>query len=166
MTDAPSPARDTAAARPGPVRPDVAVRALGPGDEADWRRLWALYLAFYETSRPDEVAATTFRRLLDPAEPMFGLVAMEPGRVVGIANCILHRHGWSLADVCYLQDLYVDEAVRGSGVGRALIEAVYAEADARGAPSVYWMTQEFNATGRRLYDRVGRLTPFIRYVRP
>jgi GNAT superfamily N-acetyltransferase len=142
------------------------VRALAPADEADWRRLWTGYLAFYETTRPEAVHATTFARLLDPAEPMFGLVAERDGAVIGLANCIVHRHGWSVADVCYLQDLYVDEDLRGSGAGRALIEAVYAEADRRGLASVYWMTQAFNARGRRLYDRVGKLTPFIRYVRP
>ena len=32
-------------------------------------------------------------------------------------------------------------------------------------PNVYWLTQEFNATARRLYDRVGRATPFIKYRR-
>ena len=50
-------------------------------------------------------------------------------------------------------------------MGRALIEAVYAAADAEGTPSVYWTTQHFNEVGRRLYDRVGRLTPFIKYER-
>ena len=54
---------------------------------------------------------------------------------------------------------------RGTGAGRALIEAVYAEADAAGTPNVYWLTQEFNVIARRLYDRVGRATPFVKYVR-
>jgi GNAT superfamily N-acetyltransferase len=55
--------------------------------------------------------------------------------------------------------------VRGTGAGRALIEAVYAAGDAAGCPTVYWMTQDFNAAGRRLYDRVAKLTPFIKYQR-
>ena len=58
-----------------------------------------------------------------------------------------------------------DPSVRGQGVGRALIEAVYAAADAAGCPSVYWMTQEFNAEARKLYDRIATLTPFIKYQR-
>jgi hypothetical protein len=53
----------------------------------------------------------------------------------------------------------------GAGVGRALIEAVYAEADRDGCPNVYWMTQEFNETARRLYDRIATLTPFVKYSR-
>ncbi|MDX1733577.1 MAG: GNAT family N-acetyltransferase, partial [Halioglobus sp.] len=61
--------------------------------------------------------------------------------------------------------LYVDASQRGSGAGRALIEAVYAAADAAGCPTVYWTTQHFNAAGRALYDRVGVQTPFIKYSR-
>ena len=77
----------------------------------------------------------------------------------GLAHYLFHRHGWRIENVCYLQDLYADPEVRGTGIGRALIEAVYAAADAAGAPSVYWLTQEFNATARRLYDRIGTLDP-------
>jgi GNAT superfamily N-acetyltransferase len=76
-----------------------------------------------------------------------------------------HRHGWKVEPVCYLQDLYAAPDVRGTGLGRALIEAVYAQADSDGCPSVYWMTQEFNATARKLYDRIATLTPFIKYSR-
>ena len=50
-------------------------------------------------------------------------------------------------------------------MGRALIEAVYQAADAAGAPGVYWLTQDFNTDARRLYDRIGVLTPFIKYSR-
>lgn len=143
----------------------TAVRALARGDEGDWRRLWADYLAFYDTTRPEAVFRATFTRLLDPSEPMFGLAAVQGERLVGIVHCILHRHCWSEADTCYLQDLYVDADVRGQGAGRALIEAVYAAADRLGAISVYWMTQEYNYRGRILYDRVGQRTPFIKYQR-
>ena len=83
----------------------------------------------------------------------------------GLVHFLFHRHCWRVENVCYLQDLYVDADLRGRSRGRALIEAVYAAADDAGCPSVYWLTQHFNAPGRRLYDRVGRLTPFIRYDR-
>jgi hypothetical protein len=42
---------------------------------------------------------------------------------------------------------------------------VYTSADALGADEVYWLTQEFNATARRLYDQVAKATPFIKYRR-
>jgi len=142
------------------------IRDLTAADEGDWRRLWADYLAFYETARPESVYATTFARLLDPAEPMRGFVAEADGAPVGLVHIIYHRHCWAEADICYLQDLYVEPDRRGHGVARALIEHVYRAADAAGAVSVYWMTQEFNYMGRILYDRVGVRTPFIKYQRP
>ena len=144
----------------------VAIRPLVAADEAAWRALWADYLAFYETSVSEEVVATTFRRLLSGAPGEYrALVAEAQGRLVGLAHYLTHRHCWRVEDVVYLQDLYVAPETRGSGAGRALIEAVYARADAAGTPAVYWLTQEFNATARRLYDRVATLTPFIKYQR-
>ncbi|MEO0362858.1 MAG: GNAT family N-acetyltransferase, partial [Pseudomonadota bacterium] len=107
------------------------VRPLEMRDHDDWRRLWTLYLQFYETSVGEEVYETLWRRLQsgDPHE-FSGLVAEVDGRVVGLAHYLFHRHCWRVENVCYLQDLYVDETVRGTGAGRALIEAVYAAADA------------------------------------
>ena len=69
-----------------------------------------------------------------------GLLAVAGGVPVGLAHYIFHRHGWQIEDVCYLQDLYVAPEARGTGAGRALIEAVYAAADAAGRPNVYWLT--------------------------
>lgn len=144
----------------------VEVRPLREDDHAEWRRLWTAYLAFYETTVPQEVYEITWARLMgeDPRD-VRGLVAEVEGRPAGLTQFLFHRHGWKTRDVCYLQDLYADPEMRGSGVGRALIEAVYAAADARGAPDVYWLTQEHNHAARRLYDRIGRATPFMRYVR-
>lgn len=144
----------------------LSVRPLRKDDEPTWRSLWKAYLAFYETDRTEEVYETTYARLLsdDPHE-FHGMIADVNGTPQGLAHYLFHRHGWSVENVCYLQDLYVAPEARGQGVGRALIEAVYAAADKAGAPSVYWLTQDFNTTARRLYDRVGTLTPFIKYAR-
>jgi GNAT superfamily N-acetyltransferase len=64
-----------------------------------------------------------------------GLIATLDGRPVGLVHYLFHRHGWKIENVCYLQDLYADPEVRGKGIGRALIEAVYAAADAEGCPT-------------------------------
>jgi len=144
---------------------DITVRSLTRADEPHWRRLWSAYLRFYETEVAQEVYETTFARLLDPNRPQWGLLAERGATPVGLVNFIFHPHNWKIEDVCYLQDLYADPEVRGQGVGRALIEAVYAAADVQGVPTVYWMTQEFNAEARKLYDRIGQLTPFIKYQR-
>ncbi len=144
----------------------VTIRPLEPTDREEWTALWRAYLAFYETERPAEVYDTTWERLMTAGEDPHGFCAVDgSGRLVGIVHYIFHRSCWTIGPYCYLQDLYADPSVRGLGVGRALIEAVYAAADAQGASSVYWLTQEFNATARRLYDRIGKVTPFIKYTR-
>jgi len=150
-----------------PNHPSVVIRPIEAGDEAEWRRLWRAYLAFYKTERPEQVYATTFARLLSGKPNEFnGFIALVDGRPVGLTHYLFHRTCWAEADTCYLQDLYADPEMRGKGIGRALIEAVYAAADDHGAATVYWMTQDFNATARRLYDRIATLTPFIKYQRP
>ncbi len=142
------------------------IRPLRPEDQTDWRRLWTAYLAFYKTTVPEPVYASTFARLLgDDPRDFSGLIAEVDGKPLGLTHYLFHRHCWKLEETCYLQDLYVAPEARGTGLGRALIEAVYARADAAGAPAVYWLTQDFNHEARLLYDRIAKVTPFIRYNR-
>lgn len=145
---------------------EIEIRVLTRDDKPGWAALWTAYLTFYETSRPQGIYDLYFDRLLgDDPQDFSCLIALQDGQAVGLAHYLFHRHGWSEENVCYLQDLYVAPETRGTGLGRKLIEAVYAAADAAGAPSVYWLTQDFNATARQLYDRVGQKTPFIKYAR-
>ena len=142
------------------------IRPLGIEDRSEWAQMWSDYLSFYDIEVAPEVYETTFARLINPANRVQNaLVAELDGAAVGLVHYIYHAHNWRVEDVCYLQDLYAKESVRGQGIGRALIEAVYAAADANGTPNVYWMTQDFNANARLLDDRIGTLTPFIKYSR-
>ena len=144
----------------------IEIRPIAPADREAWQALWTAYLDFYESSVSDEVYDTTFARLCDPElRVQKGLLAINDETPVGLVHYIYHAHNWRLEPVCYLQDLYADPSVRGQGVGRKLIEAVYEKADVDGCPSVYWLTQNFNTEARKLYDRVGTLTPFIKYNR-
>ncbi len=144
----------------------LAIRPLTEDDRAAWEKLWQGYLAFYEVALADDITEATWRRLLDPDEDMYCLCAVNgSGAIIGIVHYLYHRVTWAIADRCYLEDLYVTDAARGAGAGRALIEAVYAAADQRGADQVYWLTQDFNETARKLYDRIGSVTPFIKYRR-
>ena len=125
-----------------------------------------MYLDFYETQLPEDIYTTTFERLLaKDITSQNAIVAVLGDRMVGLVHFIFHPHNWKIEDVCYLQDLYVLDSVRGRGVGRLLIESVYEEADRRGTPTVYWLTQDFNKTARLLYDKIANVTPFIKYNR-
>jgi GNAT superfamily N-acetyltransferase len=145
----------------------VTIRAIAPADRAAWEPLWAGYNAFYDrsgaTALPAEVTQTLWQRLFDPGEPMFALVAEQSGRMVGITHYLFHRSTSRIEPVCYLQDLFTSPEARGRGVGRALIEGVYAQARDAGAKRVYWQTRETNAAGRQLYDKVARHLGFIVY---
>ncbi|MEM7643218.1 MAG: GNAT family N-acetyltransferase [Pseudomonadota bacterium] len=144
----------------------IHLRAPRPQDRAVWGVLWTGYLDYYETRLPDAVHDTAFARLLSDDPTTFsGLIAWHGDAAVGLVHWVTHPHMWRPEGVTYLQDLFTAPAALGKGVARALIEAVYAAADARGAPRVYWLTQDFNATARRLYDRIGFKSPFIRYDR-
>ena len=146
---------------------ELTIRPIRAADEPEWRRLWTGYLEYYESELPEDIYRSTFDRLVsDDPQEFHGLIAEIDGQPVGLVHYVYHRSCWSIENNCYLQDLFVDPGVRGKSIGRALIEAVYQAADEAGHPNVYWLTQHFNATGRRLYDRVGELSPFIVYNRP
>lgn len=144
------------------------VRALGSEDFDAWRALWLAYLRFYrsEPDVPPEITTRTFERLITGRDGLTGRVAFsEEGDAAGFAHMVFHPSTWSTAPHCYLEDLYVDPAARGGGTSAALIQAVYEEADRRGAVRTYWEAQEFNAPARSLYDTVAHRTSFIIYER-
>jgi len=145
----------------------VRVRPLESRDKPVWLILFKGYIEFYQATVPEDVIETLWQRLMRGLEGFHSaLVAVDDtDSPIGLAHILLHRSTWSNGHYCYLEDLFVDPAQRGKGIGRALIEAVYAHADAQGCSRTYWMTQETNATARALYDRVASKSPFVQYRR-
>jgi GNAT superfamily N-acetyltransferase len=138
------------------------ITRLTEDDRGRWAELWTGYLTFYRTVLPPETYDLTWRKLFDGRIHGFGARG-DGGRLIGITHYMYQETAWSAAPVCYLQDLYVDESLRGTGAGRKLIEAVAAAAKAHGAGRLYWLTQDSNAVARRLYDRLAENRGFIRY---
>ena len=151
------------------MAPSALIRPIERGDYAAWRPLWDGYNAFYgregDTALPEEITAATWERFFTPGEPVWALVAELEGRLVGITHYLFHRSTTRLRDICYLQDLFTEPALRGRGVGRSLIAAVYEAARAEGCTRVYWQTQATNTAGRALYDKVAKHSGFIVYAR-
>jgi GNAT superfamily N-acetyltransferase len=141
------------------------VRALRANERLKWQPLWQGYQDFYKVAIAPEITDLTWARLHDEAEPMHVLGAFGPEgeRLVGIVHYIFHRSTWTAGPYCYLQDLFTVQQERGGGVGRALIEAVYAKAREAGASRVWWLTHEDNEPGRLLYDKVAECPGFIQY---
>ena len=109
------------------------------------------------------VTRKTWARVLDPVEPRHAALAEVGEQALGLVLSIFHRSTWITDDHCYLQDLFVAGDGRGSGIGRALIEHVYADARRRGASRVYWTTHESNHSAMQLYDRIADRSGFIQY---
>ncbi|MEO7207056.1 MAG: GNAT family N-acetyltransferase [Steroidobacteraceae bacterium] len=142
----------------------LTTRPLDQSDHEDWVRLWTDYLSFYKTTLPQEIYESTWRRLFTRGEfEPRGILAIAEGSIIGLVHYLYHRSCWSVANNCYLQDLYTDPSMRGKGVGEALIKVVRREAAKNGITNVNWMTHETNVTARKLYDRVARKTGFMEY---
>ncbi len=139
------------------------VRDAGPADEAAWRGLWAQYLAFYAVDLAPQITAGTWARLMDAASPVKARLAVDGDQVIGFAIQMHHPSTWVATEDCYLEDLFVSEAARGSGAGRALIDDLIALARAKGWARLYWHTNEGNARARALYDSYTPSDGHIRY---
>lgn len=143
--------------------PTTQIRFAEPRDEAAWRNLWSRYLAFYATDLPEPVTAATWARCLDPQHPMALRLAVQNDTPVAFALHLPHASSWSPADDCYLEDLFVDETLRGQGVGRALIEDLMALCRKNGWARLYWMADRTNSRARALYDSFTPTDDHLRY---
>lgn len=141
----------------------VRVRPVVAADHDAWLPLWRGYQDFYRVDIPGAASDVTWARFLDPTQPMWAALALDGGRAVGMVHWVTHRSCWTIEDNCYLQDLFATPDARGRGVGRALIEHVYAAARAMGCARVYWLTHETNANAMLLYDRIAEKSGFLQY---
>ena len=142
---------------------NIVIRPIGENEREAWNPLWAGYLAFYKTTLTRDISDLAWTRFHDPDEPIFALGGYIDGELLGIAHYLFHRSTWATHRYCYLEDLFVADVARGQGLGRALIEEVYARAEAANASRVYWLTQSNNAQARALYDKVADNLGFIQY---
>jgi GNAT superfamily N-acetyltransferase len=143
---------------------EINVRRLRPHDREAWQPLWEQYLKFYRAELTPATSDRTFARLCEPDGDLVGLLAVDlADSALGLAHLVFHPSTWTDTSYCYLEDLFVDPASRGSGVANRLIDTVYASARERSASRVYWTTQQFNGPARSLYDTVAQLTSFVVY---
>lgn len=141
----------------------VEIKAIDNNDFDIWLPLWKGYQRFYEVDIPESVTRKTWARFLDPIEPMHAALAIVSEQALGLVHSIYHRSTRTTGDYCYLQDLFVSDDARGGGIGRALIEHVYADAKRRGVSRVHWLAHESNHNAMQLYDRIADRSGFIQY---
>ncbi|MDO8976946.1 GNAT family N-acetyltransferase [Reyranella sp.] len=141
------------------------VRDAEPSDRSAWGRMWTANYIHHGATMGDAEVGELWRRILHPDHPVCALVsaAANDRDLLGFAHYVLHPHTFTSRTVCYLEDLWVEPAARGTGVGRRLIEALIERGRAHGWRRLYWHTEADNAPARRLYDRMSTLTDYIRY---
>ena len=146
---------------------DITIRFVQRGDFDKWLPLWDGYNTFYgrhgATALKRDITDMTWSRFFDAYEPVHALVAARGSELLGLTHYLFHRSTTAIAPLCYLQDLFTAEGSRGKGIGRALIEGVYAQAKLAGSPRVYWQTHETNITAQKLYDQLAEQSGFIVY---
>ena len=142
------------------------IRPLELADKSRWLELWDGYLTFYESTLTSEQTELTWQRLHDDSFKLNGLAAVVDGKVIGFAHFLYRPSSWAENDYCYLEDLFVDETVRGAGAGRSLIDAVIVTARAKMSGRVYWTTKESNTRARVLYDSYSPASEFVQYRLP
>jgi len=142
----------------------VHIRELLPEDKPQWLPLWQGYLTFYETDLAPDITDDTWARLMLASGNIFGLGAVNSaGELIGFTHYLLHGGTWGPGPICYLEDLFVSEAARGTGAGRALIEALADKGRMSGWQSIYWQTAASNKTAQHLYDKLAARTDWVRY---
>ena len=146
---------------------ELSVRFVVREDYEQWLPLWDGYNAFYgrsgATALSPEITRMTWARFFDAYEPVHGLVAESDGQLLGLTHYLFHRSTTAIDPVCYLQDLFTNNAARGRGIGRALINRVYEQARLAGSSRVYWQTHQTNLTAMQLYDKVAERSGFVVY---
>ncbi len=133
-----------------------AVREARPSDLERIRAL-IVDLAVYEKSA-DQVLVTAEQlqtALFGPQPAVFALVAESAGEVVGFALYFLNFSTWEGVHGIYLEDLYVEPAHRGSGLGKALLKALAEIAVQRGYARFEWWVLDWNTPSIDFYRSLG-----------
>jgi GNAT superfamily N-acetyltransferase len=142
---------------------ELVIRPIDIHDRRDWEPLWKGYLDFYQQTIPQTTTEFTWKRLTTTHE-VEGLLALDQNAAaLGLVHFLYHPSTSAVGGNCYIEDLFVIPSARGQRIGRRLLSAVVEVAKAKGVDVVYWQTEEFNGTARRLYERVAKRSPFIRY---
>lgn len=140
----------------------ILIREAKAEDRDAWLMLWKGYTEFAGCVLDDEITSSTWQRILSDDSQLLCHVAEVEKEIVGFSLCVLHEGTWVTKPICYLEDLYVEEKMRGFGIGQALIEALSDEGKSRGWAKVYWVTRATNPA-RKLYDKLAVVDDFVRY---
>lgn len=126
-------------------------------DLEDLLPLARAYCEFYEVAPADEDLLALSRALIaDPEREGVQLIARDlRGRAIGFATVFWTWSTLSARRLGVMNDLFVAQHARGSGVAEALIDACRVQCRSRGVPRLAWQTAKDNLRAQKVYERVG-----------
>lgn len=141
---------------------EVLVREAVASDFDAWLEMWDSYNSIGGGSVSTAVTLHTWKRVLDRSSPVICRIVEYRQEPVGFALCVLHEGTYFTTPVCYLEDFFVKDGLRGNGLGKAVLSYIHDEAIKKGWSKVYWFTRPDNPA-RKLYDKVATNDDFVRY---
>ena len=127
-----------------------------PDEADDVVRLLAAFRAWMGRDRPTDASLrTSVDRLLRDPGTEFLLGSADEGPATAIAQLRFRWTVWWAAEDCWIEDVFVTEAARGSGLGRAMVRAALDRAGERGCRRADLDTDPDNVAARRLYASLG-----------
>jgi GNAT superfamily N-acetyltransferase len=140
------------------------IRPALPKDQQRWHALFAALVATGPEPCAADAPGHVWECVSAEDHPMRLLIAADRGdEAIGFLLYLTHPYSWSRRPIGYLLDLYVDPAIRGAGVGTALIERLTAIGREAGWLKIYWMTQADNDRAHALYGKLANRSPLVRY---
>ncbi|WP_420606921.1 GNAT family N-acetyltransferase [Novosphingopyxis sp.] len=135
----------------------IDIRAATPADVPDMLR-FVRELAAFEKAGPDDVPVNAARlndALFGPHAVAEALIAEWDGEAAAFALFFHNFSTWQGLKGLYLEDLYVSEAMRGHGIGSALLKRLAGIAVERGCVRFEWVVLDWNEGAIRVYERIG-----------
>ena len=130
-----------------------------PAEAATVARLIAEFGAWWgQNVLPADEIQASVERIMGGDDGEYLLGAPDGGDPSGVCQLRFRWSVWKSAEDCWLEDLYVQESARRSGLGRALVEAAAERARERGCKRIELDVNEDNAPARALYEACGFLT--------
>ncbi len=133
-------------------------------DRPGWEALYQGYRRHYRQPPDPRAADTVWAWITRDDEPLEGRVARAgDGEVIGLIHFRAVPRPLHGTIGGYVDDMFVAETARGTGLAEALIETVEGIGRERGWSDVRWITSDDNYRARGFYDRIGRRTMMLTY---
>ena len=138
-------------------------RSAIPDDFEAWKEIYKKYLAFYKTMLTEQQLKTLWSWFFNEDKQLYCHLALQQHKIVGLAHFREYIRPIKAATAVFLDDLYVENELRGQGIARSLIQSVNDFCTNKKIPLIRWITAHDNIDAMRLYDKIATQTQWRIY---